>query len=50
VQPPTFVIWSNLPDAIPESYLRYIQNGFRKAWGFLGAPLRINLRRRGEET
>jgi GTPase len=50
VQPPTFVIWSNLPDAIPESYLRFLQNGFRKAWGFVGAPLRINLRRRGEAT
>ena len=50
VKPPTFVIWSNLPESIPESYLRYIQNGFRKAWGFLGAPLKLNLRRRGEET
>jgi predicted GTPase len=30
--------------------MRYIQNGFRKAWGFLGAPLRLNLRRRGEDT
>lgn len=50
VEPPTFVLWSNLPDAIPESYVRYLHNGFRRAWGFLGAPLRINLRRRGEET
>ena len=50
VRPPTFVLWSNIPDAIPESYLRYIHNGFRKRWGFLGAPLRLNLRRRGEET
>jgi GTPase len=49
VKPPTFVLWSNLPDALPPSYLRYLQNGFRKAWGFLGAPLRMNLRRRGEE-
>jgi GTP-binding protein len=49
VKPPTFILWSNLPDAIPESYMRYIQNGFRKAWGFLGAPLRLNLRRRGED-
>jgi GTP-binding protein len=49
VEPPTFVLWSNLPDAIPESYLRYLNTGFRKAWGFLGAPLRMNLRRRGEE-
>lgn len=49
VNPPTFVIWSNLPDAIPESYLRYLQNGFRDRWGFMGSPLRIALRRRHEE-
>lgn len=49
VAPPTFVLWSNLPDAVPDSYLRYLHNGFRQRWGFRGAPLRINLRRRGEE-
>jgi GTPase len=50
VEPPTFVLWSNLPDALPPSYLRYLQNGFRKAWGFVGAPLKLNLRRRGEDS
>ncbi|MBW3628163.1 MAG: ribosome biogenesis GTPase Der [Gemmatimonadetes bacterium] len=50
VKPPTFVLWSNIPDALPPSYLRYLQNGFRKAWGFLGAPLKLNLRRRGEDS
>jgi GTPase len=49
VTPPTFVLWSNHPEAVPESYQRYLMNGFRAAWGFLGAPLRINLRRREEE-
>ena len=49
VHPPTFVLWCNLPEAIPESYLRYIHNGFRDRWGFMGSPLRINLRRRHEE-
>jgi GTP-binding protein len=49
VAPPTIVLWSNLPDAIPESYLRYLQNGFRAAWGFRGVPLRIHLRHRREE-
>jgi GTP-binding protein len=49
VNPPTFVLWSNLPEAIPENYIRYLHNGFRARWGFLGAPLRIHLRRRGEE-
>jgi GTP-binding protein len=49
VKPPTFVLWTNHPDGVAESYLRYLHNGFRDAWGFLGAPLRIELRRRGEE-
>lgn len=50
VAPPTFVVWSNLPEAVPESYLRYLHNGFRQRWGFRGVPLRINLRRRHEES
>lgn len=49
VAPPTFVVFSNHPDAIPEAYQRYLQNGFREAWGFEGVPLRINLRRRSED-
>lgn len=49
VAPPNFVLWSNLPDAVPDSYMRYLHNGFRAAWGFDGAPLRINLRHRREE-
>lgn len=49
VEPPTIVAWSNLPEAVPENYLRYLQNGFRKAWGFVGAPIRLHLRRRGED-
>lgn len=47
--PPTFVLWSNYPDGIPESYVRYLSNGFRDRWGFIGSPLRINLRRRHED-
>jgi GTPase len=49
VAPPTFVLWCNFPEAVPESYVRYLHNGFRDRWGFIGAPLRINLRRRHEE-
>lgn len=49
VAPPTFVLWSNHPDGVPESYLRYLQNGFREAWGFEGSPIRIHLRQRGKE-
>ena len=49
VAAPTFVIFSNHPEGIAESYQRYIHNSFRDAWGFMGVPLRINLRRRGED-
>jgi GTP-binding protein len=48
VAPPTFVVWSNHPEGIPEAYTRYLHNGFREAWGFEGVPLRIELRQRGE--
>jgi len=50
VAPPTIVVWSNLPDAIPENYIRYLQNGFRDRWGFLGSPIRISFRSRQEES
>jgi GTP-binding protein len=42
--PPTFVIFSNLPSELPDHYLRYLHNGFRKAWGFDGAPVRIRMK------
>jgi hypothetical protein len=32
----------------PEHYMRYLQNGFRAAWGFVGTPLRLRLRARTE--
>jgi GTPase len=47
--PPFLVIFSNLPDSVPESYMRYLQNGFRDRWGFRGVPLRISLRHRRED-
>jgi GTP-binding protein len=49
VRPPTFVLWTNHPEGVVENYQRYLHNGFRAKWGFVGAPLRIHLRRRGEE-
>ena len=47
--PPTFVLWANLPEEIPESYKRYLHNGFRDHWSFMGSPIRLNLRRKHEE-
>jgi len=45
-KPPTFAIVSNRPEAIPESYRRFIERGFREAWDFSGVPLRIRYRRK----
>jgi GTP-binding protein len=46
--PPRFAIVSNRPDAIPESYARYLVRGFREAWRFTGSPVNLKLRRRRE--
>jgi GTP-binding protein len=46
--PPRFAIVSNRPDAIPESYSRYLLNGFRDAWQFTGSPVNLKFRRRRE--
>ncbi|MEX0935487.1 MAG: ribosome biogenesis GTPase Der [Gemmatimonadota bacterium] len=42
--PPTFVVFSNLPREVPAHYVRYLQNEFRRTWGFQGVPIRIRLR------
>lgn len=44
--PPTIAVFGNHPDLVQEHYVRYLHNGFRESWGFLGNPLRIVLRRR----
>jgi len=44
VAPPTFAIFTNYPKEIPEHYIRYLHNGFREAWTFMGTPLRLRLR------
>lgn len=45
--PPTFVVFANLPDAVPAQYRRYIANQLRRRWDFTGVPVRIRLRRSG---
>ena len=42
-RPPTFVIFSNLPN-LPDAYSRYLQNGLREKFDLPGVPLRIILR------
>ena len=43
--PPTFILFANLPDAIPVHYRRYLANALRRRWDFEGVPLRIRLRK-----
>lgn len=45
-KPPTFAVVSNRPDVVSESYRRYIQHGFRAAFGFKGTPIRLRFRRK----
>jgi GTP-binding protein len=44
VAPPTFAIFTNYPKAIPAHYIRYLHNGFRDAWTFMGTPIRLRVR------
>ena len=52
VEPPTFAIVTSRPEAIAESYRRYLMNGLRDRFGFRGSPIRVRFtrrRRRGSE-
>jgi GTP-binding protein len=44
-RPPTFIAFTTRPDALPKSYLRYLLNGLREAFGLPGTPIRLNLRK-----
>ena len=49
VAPPTFAIFSNFPKALPPHYIRFLHNGFRDAWTFMGTPIRLRIRSGREE-
>ena len=43
-RPPTFALFGNQLDALPEAYSRYLQNGLRENFGLAGVPLRLVMR------
>ena len=47
--PPTFVIYTNIPEGIHFSYERYLLNQMREAFGFEGVPVRLLFRKKGKE-
>ena len=46
VKPPTFVIFVNDKELMHFSYLRYLENKIREAFGFEGTPIRLLIRER----
>jgi len=46
VKPPLFVLFCQHADHLHFSYLRYLENRLREAFGFVGTPIRFRLRER----
>ena len=44
-RPPTFVLFANRPEEVPEAYLRYLAGGLRDAFDLQGIPLRLSAHR-----
>ncbi len=44
-RPPTFIIFSSRPEALPDSYLRYLVNDLKKAFGLGPTPVRLHVRK-----
>ena len=44
--PPRFTIFVNRPELFPRHYIRYLNNQIRKAIGFTGTRIYLNLRKR----
>ena len=43
-RPPSFTLFGNQLDALPEAYLRYLSNGLREVFNLKGTPLRFSVR------
>jgi GTPase len=43
-RPPTFALFGNQLDTLPEAYGRYLTNGLRENFGLKGTPLRLVMR------
>jgi GTP-binding protein len=48
IRPPTFVIFCNDASVVHFSYKRYLENAFRRRWGFEGTAIRFEFRSRPE--
>ena len=49
VTPPTFVIFCNSAELFHFSYQRYLENCLRQTFGFVGTPIKLIIREKGDE-
>lgn len=49
VAPPTFILFTNSLTKLHFSYERFLENRLREEYGFVGAPIRIQIRGRAEQ-
>ena len=49
VAPPTFVIFCNNVELFHFSYQRFIENCLRETFGFMGTPIKLIIRQKGDE-
>ena len=49
VSPPSFVFFTNVATTFHFSYQRFLVNKLREQFGFIGSPIRIQVRRRSKE-
>jgi GTP-binding protein len=49
ISPPTMLVFTNEPQLVHFSYVRYLENRIRTAFPFIGTPLRIVLRKTDDE-
>jgi GTP-binding protein len=45
IRPPTFTMFVNYPDELPESYRRYVINALRDSFSMPGVPVRLMVRK-----
>jgi GTPase len=50
VAPPTFVFFTNVATSFHFSYERFLVNELRSAFGFMGTPIRLHVRRRPQRV
>jgi GTP-binding protein len=49
-RPPSFVVMTSHPEAVPESYSRYLVNGLRADFDMPGTPIRLMLRDQSDKN